>query len=300
MYINPYESTENAKWRKANLHLHSGVGDMHPADMMTYMYYENGYDFLCLSNHNVYKDFSEYSDDESMKILDGVEYSGTKEDPRDMLTIGVRESLFPIGYQEAIDKTNAVGGFVILCHPNCPVKNTFSPRQMLDLHGYLGLEVLNWKAFTLGGNGDATENWDELLTAGVMATGFGNDDCHMVVESNHFYNLIACEEKSLSSVRQAIVENKVCVSSGLYPVYLRIENGQIRVKVKLNTVLDTHVKEFYYTFVGPNGKILAEQYAEEGVYTLKDEAYVRVEARIKAGPLILFQPVYQEGALVRP
>lgn len=299
-YINPYEKTENASWRKSNLHLHSGVGVMHPADMMTYMYYEAGYDFLCLSNHNEFKDFSEYSDDETMKILDGVEYSGTQEDPRDMLTIGVRESLAPIGYQKAIDKTNEAGGFVVLCHPNCPTKHTFSFQQMLDLHGYLGIEVLNWKAFTLFGAGDARENWDELLTAGKLVTGFGSDDCHMVVESNHYYTLVACEEKTLSSYREAVVENKVCVSSGLAPVYLRIEDGKIRVKVKPDSEYESDVKEFDYTFVGPGGKILSEQHAEEGVYTLQGEEYVRIEARLKAGMLILFQPVYREGALVRP
>jgi len=296
MYINPYQNLENAAWRKTNFHTHSGTGPntcgKHSPEEVIAMYRESKYDFLCLSNHNLYRNFSNYSD-EQLTLIDGVEYTSALH----MLNIGVQESYLPDDYQTAIDKTNAFGGFTILCHPNWPDKNTFSSEKMLALKGYMGLEVMNYVCYRLRGSGRATGVWDELLTAGVLATGFADDDFHSMSDGCNYFNLIACEEKTYESMKKAIDANAVCASTGLYPVYHKLEGDALKVKAALP--IPTYLENYVYTFVGPNGKILSEQTGVEASYTLKGEAYVRVEVRSEAGHYIMFQPVYQEGTLKR-
>ena len=297
MYVNPYQNLNDVTWRKANFHTHAGTGPKtcgcHSAEEAVGLYREYGYDLLCLSNHNLYRDYSNYSD-EQLTLIDGVEYTSAIH----MLTIGVRENLIELPVQEAITKTVEQGGFVILCHPNWPNKETFSPQMMLDLTGYTGLEALNAVCFRLQGSGRATDVWDAVLSAGKLITGFANDDFHAMGDGGRCFNLIACEEKNYESMKQAILDNAVCASTGVYPIYHRLEGDVLKVKAALP--IKSYVTDYVYTFVGPNGQILSEQTGAEAEYTLKGEDYVRVEVRAEGGQLLLFQPVYKEGTMVRP
>lgn len=297
MYINPYEKLEKAVWRKANFHTHSGTGPktcgVHSPEEVTGLYREYGYDFLCLSNHNEYRSFANYSD-ERMTLIDGVEYTSAIH----MLTVGIKENLIAMPVQEAITRTKELGGFTILCHPNWPNKATFSPEMMLDLTGYMGIEALNAVCFRLSGSGRATDVWDAVLSAGKLITGFANDDFHAMADGGRFFNLIACEEKTYDSMKQAIEENAVCASSGVYPVYHRLEGDTLQVKASLP--IKSYLENYEYTFVGPNGKILSKQTGAEASYQLQGEDYVRVEVVAEGGQILLFQPVYKEGVLVRP
>ena len=297
MYINPYESTENSVWRKANFHTHSGTGPntcgCHSPEEVVGLYREYRYDFLCLSNHNLYRDYSNYSD-KQIVLVDGVEYTSDVH----MLTIGVRKNLIELPLQQAIDRTCEAGGFVVLNHPNWPEKGSFSPGLMNALTGYTGIEVLNWVCFRLSGSGRATDIWDAMLTAGKLITGFANDDFHAICDGGNYFNLIACEEKNYASMKNAIDENRICASSGLYPVYHLLEGDILRVKAMYP--IRTYLENYVYTFVGPNGVVLSEQTGAEASYKLRGEDYVRVEVRGEGGQMIFFQPVYKDGFLTRP
>lgn len=297
MYINPYEKLDNAVWHKANFHTHSGTGPktcgVHSPEEVTALYREYGYSFLCLSNHNEFRSFQNYSD-EQMTLIDGVEYTTDLH----MLTVGIQENLIDMPLQDAIMRTNQLGGFVVLCHPNWPKKAWFSPEMMLELTGYTGIEVLNAVCFRLQGSGRATDVWDSLLSAGKLVTGFSNDDFHAMADGGRFFNLIACEEKNYDAMYQAIQDNAICASSGLYPVFHRLEGETLHVKAALP--IESYLDNYEYTFVGPDGQILSRQVGTEASYTLCGETYVRVEVRAEGGQLLFFQPVYREGTLVRP
>ncbi|MBE6904602.1 MAG: hypothetical protein E7480_08365 [Ruminococcaceae bacterium] len=296
MYINPYEKLDNAVWKKANFHTHAGTGPKtcgsHSAEETVGLYREYGYSLLCLSNHNLYRDYSNYSD-EKMTLIDGVEYTSDIH----MLTIGVRENLIHLPLQEAITKTKESGGFCILCHPNWPFKSTFSAEMMCALTGFMGMEVLNWVCFRLSGSGRATDIWDEMLTDGKLVTGFANDDFHAICDGGNYFNLIACEN-NYESMKQAIEANAICASSGLYPVYHRLDGDTLHVKATYP--IGTYLENYVYTFIGPKGKILSQQTSASASYTLQGEDYVRVEVMGEGGHMILFQPVYREGTLIRP
>ena len=124
MYINPYENLSDAVWRKANFHTHSGTGPkscgFRSPEVVVDLYREYKYELLSISNHNLYRSFENYSDDQ-ITLIDGVEYTSDIH----MLTVGVKENLISLPVQEAITRTNELGGFVILCHPNWPDKAHF-------------------------------------------------------------------------------------------------------------------------------------------------------------------------------
>ena len=297
MYINPYENLSDTVWHKANFHTHSGTGPgtcgLHSPEEVVALYREYQYGFLCISNHNEYRSFQNYSD-EQITLIDGVEYTSNIH----MLTVGIKENTISMPVQEAVDRTNELGGFVIFCHPNWPQKATFSPEMMLKLKGYMGIEVLNAVCFRLSGSGRATDVWDSLLSAGKLVTGFANDDFHAMGDGGRCFNLIACQEKNYDSMKQAISDHAICASSGLYPIYHRLEGDTLCVKAALP--IESYLDNYEYTFVGPNGKILSHQVGADASYTLTGEDYVRVEVRAEGGQMLLFQPIYKEGFLVRP
>jgi len=299
MYVNPYQELRNAVWHKANFHTHSGTGPntcgKHSPEEVVGLYREYKYGFLCISNHNEYRSFDNYSD-EQLKIIDGVEYTG--DNNIHMLTVGIQENLISMPVQDAITRTKELGGFTIICHPNWPFKETFSSERMLGLHGYIGLEALNGVCYRLTGSGRATDVWDTVLSAGKLATGFANDDFHFMADGGRCFNLIACEEKDYPSMKQAILDNAVCASTGLYPVYHYLEENTLHVKAEFP--VQTYPHDYEYIFVGPNGRVLSRQLGTEASYTLNDEDYVRVEVIAEGGHQLLFQPVYKEGVLVRP
>lgn len=295
MYLNAYQSLTGKHYRKVNFHTHSGTGPntcgKHSPEEVIAMYREFGYELLCLSNHNLYRDYANYSD-KQLTLIDGVEYTSDLH----MLNIGVKESFLPKGYQETIGLTNECGGFTILCHPNWPKRNTFSADKMLALKGYTGIEVLNGVCFRLTGSGRATDVWDEMLSRGILLTGFANDDFHLMCDAGRFFNLIACEENNYTSMKQAIDENAVCASSGLYPVYHIIENGILKVKAELpGNVFDS----YEYRFIGKNGKLLKKVIGEKAECEFGNEDYVRCEVTGEGGHMILFQPVYKDGSMAR-
>ena len=296
MYINPYENLGEAVWQKANFHTHSGTGPntcgMHSPEEVVGLYREYRYGLLCISNHNSYRSFDNYSDAQ-LTIIDGVEYTSNIH----MLTVGVKENLISLPVQEAISRTKELGGFTIFCHPNWPDKATFSPEMMLELKDYIGLEVLNAVCFRLSGSGRATDVWDALLTAGKLATGFANDDFHAMGDGGQYFNLIACD-RNYDSMKQAIADNAICASSGVYPVYHRLEGDTLRVKAALP--IKSYLDNYEYTFIGPKGTVLSKQIGAEASYQLCGEEYVRVEVRAEGGQIILFQPIYKEGSLTRP
>ncbi|MBR4941444.1 MAG: hypothetical protein IKZ19_05540, partial [Clostridia bacterium] len=215
---------EQVTWRKANFHTHAGTGPntcgKHSPEEVIAAYREYNYGFLCLSNHNYFRTFENYSDDR-ITLIDGVEYTSATH----MLTIGIRENLIDLPVQEAVTRTGELGGFTILCHPNWPRKATFSPEMMLELTGYIGLEALNAVCFRLRGSGRATDVWDTLLTAGKLVTGFANDDFHSMADAGRFFNLISCAEPTYASMKQAILDNAICASTGLYPIHHRLEGN---------------------------------------------------------------------------
>ena len=295
MYKNPYQNLKEGKWYKTNFHTHAGTGagtcGSNPVDKVVELYSMNNYDMLCISNHDIFTDTTAFTSDKIM-MIPGVEYS--QQGKEHILTIGVDRSLHEYNNQAAIDMTNEMGGFSIICHPNWEYKEWWSRENMLALKGYVGMEVINMLIYRLSGSGLAADTWDYLLSQGRLIYGFGNDDFHIPSDAARSFNMIYCAEKSFSAMKTAVESGAVCASSGLAPDYLQLEDNIIKVKAKFLT--ETYVDAFTYRFITKNGKVLSVQNGSEAEYELSGEKYVRVEVIGENGALLFFQPVYLSEA----
>jgi len=296
MFTNPYQNLKDGKWCKVNFHTHAGTGPgtcgRNPIDEVVDIYSDAEYDMLCISNHDIYTDTSQFTDDK-IYMIPGVEYSQNEH----MLTIGVNKSLHQGDHQSAINQTNDMNGFTILCHPNWMKKEYWSWDKLKNLKGYMGLEIINMLIYRLSGSGLATDTWDHLLSNGRMVYGFGNDDFHIYSDAARSFNLIYCKERSYDSMKQAVVNGAICASTGLFPVYLKIEDDVI--KVKASFAKETYVENFTYRFITENGKELLVCNGSSAVYRLNGEKYVRVEVLAENGAMLFFQPIYKTQAFFK-
>ena len=67
---------KEGNWYKGNLHSHTTISDgMLTPEESVKLYRENGYSFLCLSEHEIFTDFREQFNTENFIILPGIESS---------------------------------------------------------------------------------------------------------------------------------------------------------------------------------------------------------------------------------
>lgn len=293
MYHNPYQDLDNGRWMKSNFHTHAGTGyrtcGTNRAEETSELYRAAGYQFLTISNHNLFTDTSPLSD-EKLLMIKGVEYTQEAH----MLNIGCNASYHEDDYQTAIDKTAADGGFSVMCHPNWIRKEFWTWKQLLELKGYCGIEVYNGVIYRLTGSGLAADTWDHLLSNGRMVFGFGSDDTHAYFDIGRAYNLIYCREQTWEAMNAAIQSGQFCASTGLKPVYCKLEGDVLKVKAEF--VTSTYVDTFTYRFITENGKLLSTQVGSAAEYRLSGEKYVRVEVMGENGALLFFQPIYRTDA----
>jgi len=76
MILNKEGFSKDGNWYKGNLHCHTTESDgcLTPKEVKE-LYKENGYHFLCISDHEKYADYTEELDEESFILLPGVESS---------------------------------------------------------------------------------------------------------------------------------------------------------------------------------------------------------------------------------
>ena len=296
MYVNPYERLRApGAWLKANFHTHAGTGGgtcgSHDLLEVINGYREADYDVLTISNHNLFTFTQNLS--EELCLIHGVEYS---RDPH-MLTIGVEE-YFDCSHQEAIHKTVAAGGFVILCHPNW-IHREYWPGDLMDsLSGYTGIEVIAPLIYRLSGSGLATDVWDRQLTRGKLIYGFSNDDFHQWRDLGRGYTVLYSASKSYPDIKASIESGCFFASTGVFLDTFSLADNRIHVKAKYP--IPTYIHKFTYDFFGPGGERLKTVYGEAAEYTLTGEPYVRVQVTGEDGSMMFLQPVYNADKFQKP
>lgn len=298
MYINPYINMkkENCQWLRANFHTHAGTGkdtcgELEINEVIKY-YKMAGYSVLTISNHDIFSDVSEYEKEHDMVLINGFEYSQDKH----MLCIG-GDKLIMDTHQNTIDECNKQGGFVILCHPNWINKKYWPWKDIDDLHGYLGIEVMNSVIFRMSGSGLATDIWDYLLSQGKLVWGFGSDDFHRWYDMAKSWNMIYAG-MSRKDVMESIRSGGFYVSTGLQLNEFVFEQGMIRISA---CAKDNYINDYRYVFIGKDGQILKEQFGEYGEYAMNgSESYVRVQVISEHGAMLWTQPVYDDSIFLRP
>lgn len=199
----------DGRWFKGNLHAHTTISDgKYTPDELIEVYRSNGYNFLALTDHTVYR-YHEGLTTPDFLILPGAEpktICPTQEPSqqfyrhyhflalRDEDTVfdqvenpiadgeiiepqQTDDEYFHVDAQERIDELIARGNLITISHP------VWSHLQMEDveaLQNFFAIEIYNGHAAVVESydTGEGVLFWDRLLRAGRHVWGIAVDDAH--------------------------------------------------------------------------------------------------------------------------
>jgi len=199
--------------------------------------------------------------------------------------------------QKNIDNIRAAGGIPQLNHPNFGW--ALSAAEIKQLKGLRLMEVYNGHPLVnnLGGCGSPSAEaiWDELLTAGMMIYGIGDDDVHQLQSKGEAIEAlpgqawiyVRAAELTPSALLSAIDNGNFYASTGVELSEYKADNTEVSIKVKA-----TNFSKYRVQFIGSGGKVLQESLEPNAVYKVKgNEGYVRVKVLESNGKVAWTQPV---------
>lgn len=235
---------------KGNLHAHSTNSDgrLTPAEVVA-DFRAHGYQFLCLSEHDVFTDLSEEFDGEDFIVLPGIEASaylfaddscdrharmrchhmhgilGTNEmvaaaparfEHMERLEPIVRHGSWDgLSVARTLRDELASRGCIVMY--NHPIWSRIEPEDVLGLDGIFGIEVFNYDTVNEGGDGADTVYWDLLLRRGVAVGGIASDDSHHVVDFDDVFGgwvVVCAESLTRDAIVRALMAGEYYSSSG--------------------------------------------------------------------------------------
>lgn len=210
----PYNDSPDAVWLRGNLHAHSTRSDgvRHPQAVID-QYAARGYDFLAISDHDVFSDYTGL-DPKGMALIPACEFSqGTH-----MLLLGLEAPIrFPsLDRQAVINEVTRRGGMVVLCHPKWGEHNNHFPYEtMAGLKDYMGIEIFNGGVVTSAGCAVSTDRWDRLLSARKHCWGIAADDSHRPAEDGRGWCVVKARERTPEAILDALRLGSFYASSGV-------------------------------------------------------------------------------------
>ena len=297
------------RWYKGNTHTHTTNSDGDsPPDVVARWYKDHGYDFLVLSDHNVFTDPATLASlvDSTFLLMPGEEVTSSFEkSPVHINGLNIPGVIEPrkaasmvATIQANVDAIREVRGVPHINHPNFGW--AFGAEELAQIRDDKLLEIFNGHPTVHNvGGGDRPgleEIWDVLLTGGKRIWGIAVDDAH------HFQGEFAPDRanpgRGWVAVRAAALEPQALVDA--------LEAGHFYAStgVELDDVvvapgrLEIHIAprgDFRYTttFIGAGGRVLARTGSNPAVYELgRDVGYVRAKVVNSAGYAAWTQPVY--------
>lgn len=215
-------------WLRGNLHTHTteSDGNLSPQAAVD-AYAALGYDFLMISDHDRITPVDRL-DPRGMTLLQGNEI--TANGPH-MLHVNAAAKVEPLpDRQTVIDTVIAMGGMVIMNHPNWEAHfNHCDQRTLETLRGYLGIEIFNGVTLRAEGSPFATDRWDMLLSRGRRVWGFADDDNHDDVDRSVGWNVVQSASRDASAILEALRCGRFYASTGVVIDEIRVEKSRIRV-----------------------------------------------------------------------
>jgi hypothetical protein len=297
------------RWFKGNTHAHTleSDGDS-PPEYVARWYKEHGYDFLVLSDHNVFVDPARLAQlvDTSFILIPGEEVTASFEktpvhvnglnipglvEPRTGQTLV--ETL-----QHNVDAVREVDGVPHINHPN--FQWAFGALELGQVERYRLFEIFSGHPSVNNfGGGDSPgleEVWDVVLSHGKRVYGIAVDDAHHFQGEfgpgrvNPGRGWVVVKARSLDA--DEIMRN---LEAGLFYASNGVELEDV---VITPTRLEVHIKQYrnrkYTTyFIGTGGKVLKVTGGRVAVYELDGPTqYVRARIMDSNGELAWTQPVF--------
>ena len=239
---------ENALWLKGNIHSHSTFSDgsLTPEEMKD-AYRHHGYDFLAVTDHDIYTDTRALTDD-AFTMLQGFELWGNAASDRDIyvnfLWADAVEGVAPGQVMHLPQRNGRVcrdfcfcmrerGCYVMLNHPHWSM--LISP-EVEDDNPCHAVEIINYGTEWLENTGDGSVFWTEMLYRGCRLWGGGSDDNHnhqpldsMYSDSFGGFTVVRARYRSPQAILEALMTGSFYTSTGpsIYDFY--VEDDEIHV-----------------------------------------------------------------------
>lgn len=314
---------------KGNLHSHTTNSDglLTPAESVR-AFRERGYDFLCLSEHDLYTDYSDELGGDGIVVLPGLEASaylfadegenvrlkchhmhgilGTDE----MVEAAPRrfshmERLEPIrchgtwdGAEVARRLAAELASHGCVVTYNHPIWSRVDPEEFCGVEGYFALEVFNYDTVNESGTGYDTTYWDLMLRRGRRVMGLATDDNHnggIFDDAFGGWVVVCSEERSRDAIVRSLLAGRYYSSSGPELVGWGVEDGRVWVDCgpcERVTLVAGGPVNAGGTVIAPEGETLTHaEFALRG-----GETYLRVECADARGRIAWSNPVFAEEA----
>lgn len=306
----------NKRKYKGNIHTHSTRSDgQYEPEVVIKAYKNKGYDFMCLSDHEIYFKSDAY-DDETFIMLDGYEMacemswqkSGQQYHVHGLLdqSLGSTcefehdeehekpdyESVDTI--QSMIDEMRYKGNLIIMNHPEWSRNKV---EDLMRLQGYFAIEIYNHQSELDEAVGYGVSHWDQLLKNGRKVYGVAADDAHGgqidAAISEFFGGWIDVEAENLQqqSIITSLKQGEFYSSNGPKIHDLRVEDGLLKIEC-------SPVKFIKFITHPFNGRTLYNKDASpitSGMYRVEGkEQYIRVECVDFEGNAAWSNPIFPD------
>lgn len=295
---------------KGNLHSHTTNSDgcLTPAEAVT-AFRERGYQFLCLSEHDLFTDYSGEFDREDFIILPGIEASAylyADESHTARLRchhmhgiLGTDEMVAAaperFAHMERLEPPAYVGtwdglavarelGTELAAHGcavtyNHPIWSRIEPEDLMGLDCAFGIEVWNYDTVNECALGADTVYWDMLLRRGIHVGAIAADDNHNPGTFDDAFGgwvVVCAPELTRDTVVRALLDGRYYSSSGPEVHGFGVNDGRAWIECspceRVNLICGGPIG-VGETRIAPEGELL-----ERAEFTLRGtETYLRFE-----------------------
>ena len=221
--ISPFDiDDEGYFWLKGNLHAHTTNSDGKPSPQERLDGYVNqGYDFLCISDHYKITRIDSVSAPDDFVLVQGAEIHPANPfggQTHHFLAYNIDEDMDSKSMppQHVIDEVKRQGGSIWLAHPHWSSVNIL--RDTLPLHGLAGIEVFNTTC-RCAGRGESSVHWDDWMDLlGRPIPALANDDSHALEseerDTYQGWNMVKVRERSAQAIIDALERGSAYVTTG--------------------------------------------------------------------------------------
>lgn len=292
----------DGSFKKGNLHTHSTRSDgLYTPEETARHYYENGYDFLAITDHWVYGTHQELNREDFLMFpgteLD-IELPGRKD--HHLVGFGLPETnKIPDNYkfekeregitlstaERIIEYFGRMGNVALYGHPYW---SKVDSTDIKYLQGMIGMEIYNHGSEFGSNNGNSETYFDHFLFVRNRIFCFATDDAHeMKGDSLGGFIMVKTRKFTHRGIFEAIKDGSFYASSGPLFKDFYVEGNTARV-------LCEPCQDIYFQTPHRGGHLHSDTDSlTEGSFELHgDEEYVRVTIRDSKGKKAWTQPIW--------
>lgn len=295
---------------KGCLHLHStrSDGQKKPEELMR-IYEDCGYDFLALTDHNLYNR-TNFCPETGITVIPGVEIDCgtiTKDQPddggfrtlhtvvigpddetngyQDGDTFNCRDAADQFEFQKYLDDAHAKNNLTIYCHPEW---SSTPASYFKELKGNFAMEIYNHGCAITNEDDTNAAYWDDVLGEGQKLFGVATDDAHNTTSCCGGYVMVKAPTKSTSDLLAALKNGAFYSSCGPIIRDFYVKDGRAFVCAEGSVEVVFHYARFPATkFLAVPGAVLTEASVPVGKFS-----YIRATVKDRDGRRAWTNPIF--------